>query len=103
VTMSGDTPTAITLAHARQVLTTHQPDRAWIEWGICRPPLTIARPRCIRCTEPWPCSLVLRADEICAGAQPADPSASTAATGANHGATRTVLHRLLAALPGRWE
>jgi hypothetical protein len=100
----GGTPTTpMTLARVRQVLTSHQPDRAWIEWGICRPPFSVARPRCVQCAQPWPCSPVLRADEICAGTQPADRTAPTAAAAANHGLARPVLRRLLATLPGRWE
>src|SRR6266511_4175020 len=44
----------------------HQADRAWIEWGLCWPPLTVARPRCQECRTPWPCPEALSAHEhIC--------------------------------------
>ena len=34
----------------------HQPDRAWIEWGVCWPPVSIRRPRCLFCVgTSWPC------------------------------------------------
>ncbi|MBN1174824.1 MAG: hypothetical protein JXA67_21870 [Micromonosporaceae bacterium] len=39
----------------------HQPDRAWIEWGFCWPPFSVARPRCLTCHEPWPCTEALAA------------------------------------------
>jgi len=39
----------------------HQPDRAWIEWGFCWPPFSVARPRCLTCRQPWPCTEALAA------------------------------------------
>jgi hypothetical protein len=41
----------------------HQADRAWIEWGWCRPPFSVARPRCQTCRMPWPCAKALSAHE----------------------------------------
>ena len=40
---------------------THQADRAWIEWGLCLPPISIRRPRCLVCTATWPCDPALAA------------------------------------------
>src|SRR5262249_8768643 len=39
----------------------HQADRAWIEWGFCRPPFSVRRPRCLKCAEAWPCHDALAA------------------------------------------
>lgn len=39
----------------------HQDDRAWVEWGICWPPFTVRRPRCLACDEGWPCAAALGA------------------------------------------
>ncbi len=48
---------------AAGVWSEHRPDRAWLEWGICWPPLSIRRPRCLSCAAPWPCVPVLTAHE----------------------------------------
>jgi len=58
----GDLPTDD--ATARTAWRTHQADRAWVEWGICWPPLSIARPRCEVCRSPWPCLPALRAYDL---------------------------------------
>ena len=42
----------------------HQADRAWIEWGFCRPPITIRRPRCVACAAAWPCESALAAHHV---------------------------------------
>jgi hypothetical protein len=39
----------------------HQADRAWVEWGICWPPFTVRRPRCVACGQRWPCVAALGA------------------------------------------
>lgn len=49
----------LTLADAQSLWWTHKADRAWIEWGICWPPISVARPRCTSCGDPWPCTSVL--------------------------------------------
>jgi hypothetical protein len=42
----------------------HQPDRAWIEWGLCWPPVSISPPRCVTCPQTrWPCQPALAAAE----------------------------------------
>ena len=41
----------------------HQADRAWIEWGWCWPPLSVARPRCRSCAAAWRCQLALAAHD----------------------------------------
>ncbi len=41
----------------------HQADRAWIEWGLCWPPFSVARPQCQACRTPWPCVEALSAHE----------------------------------------
>jgi hypothetical protein len=37
----------------------HQPDRAWVEWGVCWPPVSVRRPRCVTCADRWPCEPAL--------------------------------------------
>ena len=51
----------ITRINAGGVWRTHQADRAWIEWGICWPPLSVSCPRCQTCSAAWPCALALGA------------------------------------------
>ena len=46
---------------AGQVWRAHQADRAWIEWGICWPPISVGRPRCRACRTAWPCTPALGA------------------------------------------
>lgn len=55
-------PTDLASAHA--IWRSHQADRAWIEWGLCWPPFTVARPRCTACRSPWPCPPALRAHAL---------------------------------------
>lgn len=52
---------SMTLAAAQGIWCRHRADRAWVEWGICWPPLSIARPRCACCQVAWPCGPVLDA------------------------------------------
>ena len=56
----------LTCSEAAGIWLRHQADRAWIEWGLCWPPLSVARPRCQECRTPWPCPEALSAHEhIC--------------------------------------
>jgi hypothetical protein len=48
---------------AARVWDEHQADRAWLEWGVCWPPLSVRRPRCVSCGAAWPCTPALGADE----------------------------------------
>lgn len=51
-----------TSSHALDAWHAHQPDRAWIEWGVCWPPISVRRPRCMTCLgTPWPCQPALAA------------------------------------------
>jgi hypothetical protein len=47
---------------AAGVWSAHQADRAWLDWGICWPPLSVRRPRCVSCGADWPCAPALAAD-----------------------------------------
>ncbi len=60
-------PVATDCAPARTIWRDHQADRAWIEWGFCWPPLSVARPRCTACRSPWPCPPALRAHDLLTG------------------------------------
>ena len=61
-------PTDLASAHATWRY--HLADRAWIEWGICWPPFSVARPRCTVCRSPWPCQPALRAHALLTGPTP---------------------------------
>lgn len=54
----------LSYTRAVQVWRDHQPDRAWLEFGLQWPPLTIGRPRCVTsgCGLPWPCPPARAAD-----------------------------------------
>ena len=66
---SSDTQTSDRLdlnVRAASIWREHQADRAWIEWGWCWPPASVARPRCLACASPWPCPVALDAhDHLC--------------------------------------
>lgn len=49
--------------------TRHQADRAWINWGFCWPPVSIARPRCRECRASWPCDPTLAALQVLKGTE----------------------------------
>jgi hypothetical protein len=51
----------VTPADVGAVWRAHQADRAWIEWGVCWPPLSVRRPRCRACRMSWPCASALGA------------------------------------------
>jgi len=61
---AGEAPpvlTAFSCGEAEGLWRQHEADRAWIEWGICWPPLSVGRPRCRRCAVAWPCPEALAA------------------------------------------
>jgi len=53
----------VTCVTAALIWHDHQTDRAWIEYGLRWPPLSVRRPRCLTCLRAWPCPDALAAHE----------------------------------------